>query len=157
MFIVLAWCSKDQSNTSSSATNDIHPAYDKYWANWWLQKINDHQPNDLSQEAISKQITKMTVLEDLAKKWAWMISECEYKSDLYFSVDFNNLKLPTKIVDSRWEIYATCDYDVESWYKLTPICDDLQNCKLVYVAKNNLRWYNPVDKYSIDLKISNNP
>jgi len=152
--LLLAWCSSKESKyinilSWSFVKDSIHSVDNSsQTTNGSIKNITDSQPqkNDIN---ITQQVTKNTILTKLAEIWAWMVSECEYKSDLYFSVDFNNLSLPTKIIDKRWNIFVTCDYKIESKYKLTPICNNLQRCKLVYVSKNNLRWYNPVDKYSI--------
>lgn len=152
--LLLAWCSSKDSHYSNilswSFKNDaIHAvAQDSSASNGSIKQIADTQPQPTNTK-ITQQITKKTILTKLVEIWAWLVSECEHKSDLYFSVDFNNLNMPTKIIDQRWNIFATCDYQQEPQVKLNPICNDLQRCKLVYVSKNNVRWYNYVDKYSI--------
>jgi hypothetical protein len=152
--LLLAWCSSKDSHYSnilswSFKKEPIHAAAEApNTLNGSIKKIADTQPQKTNVN-ITQQITKQTILKKLVEIWAWVISECEYKSDLYFSVDFNNLKLATKIIDKWWNIFATCDYEDKSEKELSPICDDLQRCKLVYVAEKNVRWYNYVDKYWI--------
>ncbi len=150
--LLLAWCTSKNSHYSnilswSFQKDSIHSIDDSSkTSNGSIKKITDTQPQETNAK-ITQQITKKTVLTKLVEIWAWLVSECEHKSDLYFSVDFNNLNMPTKIIDQRWNIFATCYYQDESKEKLNPICDDLQRCKLVYVSENNVRWYNHVDKY----------
>lgn len=152
--LLLAWCSSKDSHYSnilswSFQKDNIHSIDDSSQTpNGSIKQIADTQPQPTNAK-ITQQITKKTILTKLVEIWAWVVSECEHKSDLYFSVDFNNLNMPTKIIDQRWNIFATCDYQQESQEKLNPICNDLQRCKLVYVSQNNVRWYNYVDKYSI--------
>ncbi len=152
--LLLAWCSSKDSHYSnilswSFKKDAIHAVTEEpSTLNGSIKQIADTQPQPTNTK-ITQQITKKTILTKLVEIWAWVVSECEYKSDLYFSVDFNNLNMPTKIIDQRWNIFATCDYQQDNKGNINPICNDLQRCKLVYVSKNNVRWYNYVDKYWI--------
>jgi len=163
--LILAWCSSKYANNKNSKVSNIlswsfktkpsdtisSGSKNLSWSktlNGSIKNITDSQPQKTN-VIISEKVTPIIIIKKLIEIWAWMINECQYKSELYFSVDFNNLKLPTKIVDKRWNIFATCDYNIESKYHITSICENLQKCKLIYVAKKNVRWYTPVDKYSI--------
>ncbi|MFZ2151342.1 MAG: hypothetical protein WAZ12_01365 [Candidatus Absconditicoccaceae bacterium] len=157
--LLLAGCSSKDSHYSnilsgSFKKDSIHAVAEApRTLNGSIKKIANTQPQETATK-ITQQITKQTILTKLVEIGAGVVSECEHKSDLYFSVDFNNLNMSTKIIDQRGNIFATCDYQDESKKKLAPICDDLQRCKLVYVSENNVRGYNYVDKYGINPTIT---
>jgi len=86
--------------TGSFNDAPTHSAANSQTSNGSIKKIADTQPQE-NKVTLTQKETKQTILTKLSEIGAGMVSECEYKSELYFSVDFNNLSLPTKIVDQR--------------------------------------------------------
>lgn len=160
----LASCSNNSSDLSQNKVNNlssweniVHSASEDLTLEAnpenSINNIKTSQPwwDDFN-TIITNQITKISVIKDFIKIWAWMISECQYDWKLYFSVDINNFSLPNRVYDQRWTQVLICDFDKEKRYQLNPMCEKLEKCKLVYVSDVNIRWYNPINKYEINLE-----
>ncbi|MCF7835138.1 hypothetical protein K9M48_03725 [Candidatus Gracilibacteria bacterium] len=157
----LSACSTDKSSYSQqllgSGEADIHSSADEISSvnkqSQSIKNIKDSQPQgNTSQTTLTNQSTKISVITNFIKLGAGMISECQYQGEMYFSVDINNFSLPNMVYDKRGKQILTCDFDKEKRYQLNPMCEKLEKCKLIYVSDVNIRGYNPVNKYEIDIQ-----
>ncbi|OJU77542.1 MAG: hypothetical protein BGO09_04995 [Bacteroidetes bacterium 47-18] len=74
------------------------------------------------------------------------ISECKYNGQTVYTGMHNAFDAGMTIFDKDGQRMGTCNY---AWGPADPICDQLTDCKKIYMVKDNL-WGEPaVDKYRI--------
>ncbi|MCG8577023.1 MAG: hypothetical protein MI810_19235 [Flavobacteriales bacterium] len=74
------------------------------------------------------------------------ISECKHDGETVFSAEMNAYDAPTVVYDAEGNQIGNCNY---AWGSVDSICNELEDCEVVYRVEDNIWGQEAVDKYEL--------